>query len=136
MKRTMTAALVALLLAVPALPSAVAGGRPGRAQGPHCGGEFRDSASCSFRYRGGQLYVNGSVEAAGNPEGAALIRLEARSRVTGTRSVLLACATPGSGACGAGGTVAVEDLREGQRLFCIVEGHGRGRYECGALIGR
>ncbi len=119
-----------LLVAAMAVPATAVA----RAERPRCGGEFRDAARCSFRYRGGQLYLGGNVRGDGSPEGAAVIRLEARSHVTGKRHVLLSCATPGSGACGAGGSYeTVEHLRKGQRLFCIVEGHGRGAYECGSV---
>ncbi|MDQ3646853.1 MAG: hypothetical protein M3345_07970 [Actinomycetota bacterium] len=106
-------------------------------QGPHCEGEFPRSDSCSFRYEGGQLYVGASVRGTSAPEGGAAVRLEARSSITGQRYLLLACATPGAGACAAGGSFpALEHLRKGQRLYCSVEGHGRGNYECGTITRR
>lgn len=124
------------LLVVATVPAALAE-QQGKRQGPHCGSRFKDTESCSFRYRGGQLYLGGSVHGAGAPTGAAAIRLEARSHVTGERNVLLSCVTPASGGCAAGGSYeTVEHLQKGQRLFCIVEGHGRGDYECGTLIHR
>ena len=105
-------------------------------QGPNCGGKFVNQSDCSFRFQGGQLYVGGSVRGAvDQPEGGATIRLEAVSPTTGQRKVLLSCVTPGAGGCAAGGSYDIaEKLRKGQRLFCIVEGVGRGRYECGTMV--
>lgn len=135
MKRIMWLILLVSLLALPTAHANAPGGGDQRVQGPHCGGRFRDSNDCSFRFRGGQLYLGGSVDGAGRPEGAAAFRLEARSHLTGHRYVVLSCATPASGGCSAGGSYeTVERLRRGQRLFCIVEGKGRGVYECGTLI--
>lgn len=134
MKRTTTTALLVLLIVGSAAVPNAAAHESRYVQGPHCGGDYRDSASCSFRYGGGQLYLGGSVRGTGAPEGAVMIRLEARSRVTGRRYVVLSCATPASGGCSAGGSYeTVEHVRRGQRLFCIVVGHGRGEYECGTL---
>lgn len=132
MRKTLMWGLLVLLLAPVAIPAALAEDGPRRVRGPRCGGTFRDSDACSFRYRGGQLYLGGSVRGAGAPEAATTIRLEARSHVTGKRYVLLSCVTPGAGACAAGGSYeTVEHVRKGQRLFCIVEGHGKGEYGCG-----
>ncbi|MDQ4148383.1 MAG: hypothetical protein M3164_00050 [Actinomycetota bacterium] len=105
-------------------------------QGPSCGGRFVNQSDCSFRFQGGQLYVGASVRGAvDQPEGGATVRLEAVSRTTGQRRVLLSCVTPGAGACAAGGSYDfTEKLRRGQRLFCTVEGVGRGRYECGTML--
>ena len=101
---------------------------------PSCGGKFTDSGNCSFKYRGGDFYVGASVIGSGTPEGGAVVRLEAVSSITGHRRVLLSCATPGSGACAAGGSYDhIEPVKRGQKLFCIVEGLGRGNYECGTI---
>jgi|GEM_PF-5963147 hypothetical protein len=136
MKKLLTAAILASMLALPL-------GTPARAnhphqkfvKGPHCGGRFTDSDDCSFRFKGGQLYVGGSVRGFGLPSGAATIRLEAVSRITGKRRVLLSCTTPASGGCAAGGSYeTLEHVRKGQKLFCIVDGLGRGEYECGTMI--
>ena len=129
--------VLAVVLAAGAAPAATAKDDPRPARKSRCGGGFRNADTCSFRYRGGQLYLGGSVRGAGVPEAAATIRLEAVHHVTGERYVLLSCATPGAGACAAGGSYDVTDgLRRGQRLFCIVEGHGRGRYQCGSTKSR
>jgi len=136
MKKLLTAAILASLLALPLAPQASAN-HPHRkpVKGPHCGGRFTDSEDCSFRFKGGQLYVGGSVRGFGLPTGAATIRLEAVSRITGRRRVLLSCTTPASGGCAAGGSYeTLEHIRRGQKLFCTVEGVGRGDYECGTLI--
>lgn len=135
MKRNWTiAAVVVGLIVLPNIHASAEHGHRKPVQGPHCGEKFRDSADCSFRYEGGQLYLGGSVRGSGASAGAATIRLEARSRLTGHRNVLLSCTTPASGGCSAGGSYeTIEHLRRGQKLFCIVEGHGRGDYECGTL---
>jgi hypothetical protein len=139
MKKVLTAAILATsLLALP-LGGQANANHPHKktVKGPHCGGRFSDSDKCSFRYQGGQLYVSGSVRGFGLPTGAATIRLEAVSRITGTRRVLLSCTTPASGGCAAGGSYdALDHVRKGQKLFCIVEGLGRGDYECGTLLRR
>jgi len=134
MKRVVAGAALAVAL-LPGAGSASAQDMGTReVQGPHCGGRFVNSDNCSFRYEGGQLYLGGNVRGAGAPEGGAAIRLEARSHITGERYVLLSCVTPASGGCSAGGSYeAIEHLERGQRLFCIVEGAGRGRYECGTI---
>lgn len=126
----------ASVVALSGVPAAGADASRARVRGPHCGGKFINAEECSFRYRGGQLYLSGSVRGNGIPSGAATIRLETRNRTTGTRYLLLACATPSSGACAAAGSVDVEELKRGQKLICTVEGHGRGDFECGTLIKR
>lgn len=120
--------LLASTVAAGAAPAALANEGRRWVQGPHCGGPFVDSDACSFRYRGGRLYLGGSVAG----EGAAAIRLEAADPVTGARYVVLSCVTPGSGACAAGGSYDVlEHLEKGDRLYCVVEGLGAGDYACG-----
>ena len=135
MKKLAVIATMSLLLGLGAIPPAGAShGHPKYVQGPSCGDRFVDSDSCSFVYRGGQLYLGGSV---GGPEdlaAGAAIRLETRSHITGKRYVLLSCVTAASGACSAGGSFeTLEHVERGQRLFCSVEGHGRGDYECGTI---
>lgn len=137
MRGAITATILAGLLALPmAGPAAADHDHDKRVQGPHCGGNFSTADRCSFRYKGGQLYLGGSVSGMGLPTGIASIRLEAVSRVTGQRHVLLSCTTPASGGCSAGGNYETVELRKGQSLFCIVEGVGRGDYECGTIIKR
>lgn len=134
MKKALIAALLALTVAAGVASVALAHEGRRWARGPHCGGAFSDSATCSFRYAGGQLYLGGNVVGAGLPEGAAAISLEGLDPVTGARYVLLSCVTPGSGACAAGGSYDVlEHLRKGDKLFCVVEGLGAGNYECGTM---
>ena len=136
MRRLLTATVLAGLLALPFTGAAVAGhGHNKRVQGPACGGRFVNAERCSFPYKGGQLYLDGSVRGSGLPSGAATIRLEVKSRLTGERRVLLSCTTPASGGCAAAGSYdTIERVRKGQKLYCLVEGAGRGNYECGTLI--
>lgn len=136
MRRVVMATIAAALLALPMAGQASAThDHDKRVRGPHCGSKFSNADQCSFRYQGGQLYLSGSVRGMGLPSGVASIRLETVSRVTGQRSVLLSCTTPASGGCSAGGSYeTVEHIRKGQRLFCIVEGVGRGDYECGTIV--
>ncbi len=137
MKRFLTTAtLLTAVMSVMLAGQAAAHHGPKLVQGPSCGDKFVNQDDCSFRFQGGQLYLGGSVRGAvDQPEGGATIRLEAVSRITGERRVLLSCVTPGSGACAAGGSYdSIEKPRKGQRLFCIVEGVGRGRYECGTMV--
>lgn len=136
MRRLLTTMILTSLLALPmAGPALATHSHAKRVQGPACGGRFVNDDRCSFRYRGGQLYLAGSVSGSGLPTGLATIRLEAKSRVTGERRVLLSCTTPASGGCAAAGSYdAIEHVRKGQRLFCFVEGAGRGDYECGTVI--
>ncbi len=137
MKRILMTVTILIGLGAIVMPGTAAGDERGRVRGPHCGGKFVDSSDCSFRYRGGQLYVGAMVRGSGVPSGGAVIRLEAVSSITGHRRVLLSCVTPASGACAAGGSYdVVEHLERGQRLFCLVDGHGRGTYECGTLLSR
>ena len=125
----------ASLVAVGLNPAVAEGEERRRVRGRHCGDNFRNRDNCSFRYKGGLLYVGGSVRGSGTPSGVATIRLEANSRRTGQRRVLLSCTTPASGSCTAAGTYETsERLRDGQRLFCIVDGSGRGEYECGTMV--
>jgi hypothetical protein len=132
--RRLIGAVIVALLALPGA-EAVAGGRKVE-QGPRCGSRFVDADRCSFRYRGGQLYLGGYVSGGAAGTGGVVIRLEARIHSTQQRKILLACATAANGACSAGGRLDVERLRKGQRLFCVVEGAGRGEYECGTLVRR
>ena len=137
MKRFLTmATLLTTVVSLMLAGQAAAHHGPKWVQGPNCGGKFVNQNDCSFRFQGGQLYLGGSVRGAvDQPEGGATIRLEAVSPTTGERKVLLSCVTPGSGGCAAGGNFDLtEKLRKGQRLFCIVEGIGRGRYECGTMV--
>ncbi len=135
MRRILLAVAIGTMLSS-VLPAnlAVADHEKGSKQGSRCGGRFTNSDSCSFRYKGGDFYVGASVVGSGTPEGGAAVRLEAVSSITGHRRVLLSCVTPGSGACAAGGSYDhLEPVKRGQKLFCIVEGAGRGRYECGTI---
>lgn len=123
------------LVAGPVAPASADHGHATFKQGPACGGKWKAPESCSFRYAGGQIYVGANARGTVTEAGGATVRLEARSRVTGERRVLLSCTTPANGGCGAGGTYdMVETLRKGQKLFCIVDGVGRGNYECGTTI--
>lgn len=129
------AVILASLLAIPLGGSAIANHpHDKRVQGPNCGGKFVNADECSFRYKGGQLYLGGSIRGQVPSSSTATIRLEARSRTTGARYLLLSCTYAGGG-CGAGGSFqTIERPKKGQQLYCTVEGIGRGIYECGTLI--
>lgn len=136
MKRFIITSVILAVLGLIAVPQVGASGGSKRVRGPHCGQRFTNADECSFRYQGGQLYVGGSIRGVPPRTGTATIRLEARSRVTGARYLLLSCTYAGGG-CSAGGQYHdVEDLRKGQKLICTVEGVGRGLYECGTIIKR
>lgn len=123
------------LFAVAFNPAVAEGEERRRVRGRYCGDNFRNKDDCSFRYKGGRLYVGGSIAGNGTPSGVTTIRLETNSRRSGQRRVLLSCTTPASGSCTAAGTYETsERLRDGQRLFCIVDGSGRGEYECGTMV--
>jgi hypothetical protein len=135
MRRIILAAAIGAVL-TSALPAttAVADHVRKPVQAQRCGGKFTNSDNCSFRYKGGDFYVGASVIGSGTPEGGAMVRLEAVSSITGHRRILLSCTTPGSGACAAGGSYdQLEPVKRDQKLFCIVEGVGRGNYECGTI---
>jgi hypothetical protein len=136
-RRFLIATVVGSLIAGPlALSGAASHGHPRLKQGPSCGGKWSTDASCTFRYQGGQPYL--AASATGTPTqdlGGATVRLEARSHVTGERRVILSCVAPAAGGCSSGGSYdVVDDLRKGQKLFCTVNGVGRGKFECGTLI--
>lgn len=135
MRRLLTATVLASLLALPLGGQAIANHPHDKpVQGPNCGGKFTNADECSFRYKGGQLYLGGSIRGRAPHASTATIRLEARSRITGARYLLLSCTYAGGG-CAAGGSYeTLEHVEKGQKLFCTVEGIGRGIYECGTLI--
>lgn len=135
MRRTFMLTMMAVLLALPMAGQAAAGHpHDKRVKGPNCGDKFINADECSFRYEGGQLYLGGSIRGPVPSSSTATIRLEARSRITGTRYLLLSCTYVGGG-CSAGGSYGTfEDLKRGQRLYCTAEGAGRGIYDCGTLI--
>jgi hypothetical protein len=135
MKKIVISAMLLLTLLAGTAGQALANhDHPRIVKGANCGGQFKNADACSFRYQGGQLYLGGSVRGSGLPAGFATIRLEANSHVTGERRILLSCTTA-SGGCAAGGSYdSIEHIRKGQKIFCIVEGVGRGNYECGTLL--
>ncbi|MGH2735255.1 MAG: hypothetical protein ACRDKZ_06735 [Actinomycetota bacterium] len=134
MKRIIISTLVAALLGLVVMPAAANHSHKKTQQGPRCGTKFIHADECSFRYEGGQLYLSGTIRGRPNAPSGATVRLETRSQTTGTRYLLLSC-TYASGGCAAGGRYTdIEDLRKGQKLFCTVEGYGRGIYECGTII--
>lgn len=135
MRRILTTVMLASLLGLPRANASANHSHPRSEQGPRCGGKYVNDEGCSFRFKGGQLYVSASARGMGLPTGMATIRLEAVSQITGQRRVLLTCTTTASGACSAGGSFdTFERPRKGQRLFCRVEGVGRGLYECGSIV--
>ena len=140
MKRILaTVTALAALMAFPAGPAGATHDHVEPVQGPSCESKWRTPGeTCTFRYQGGRLYVGASARGtAAGVAGGATVRLEARSRITGERRVLLSCTTSASGGCGASGNFdTVERPQRGQRLFCVVEGVGRGSYECGTIFYR
>ncbi|MGH2788831.1 MAG: hypothetical protein ACRDJV_13165 [Actinomycetota bacterium] len=135
MRRIVTGSILVALLGLLVAPAGIVSAADGpRTKGPHCGDKFVHADECSFRYRGGQLYVGGSIKGPPNSPSGATIRLETRHHVTGARYVLISCTYAGGG-CSAGGTYAeIEELARGQKLICTAEGFGRGIYECGSLV--
>ncbi len=143
MRRTMTKLLLVgaagvMVAGMFAAPAGAGHEHPKFKQGPNCGSKWTENEDCSFTYEGGQLYVGASSTGTVVREAAgANVRLEARSRITGKRRVLLSCTIASTGACSTGGSFDVaEDLRRGQKLFCILDGVGRGNYECGTILRR